>query len=98
MKSKFMNRLRVAALSVAATSAVAQEAEPPVAVKTEGLPVYLRVRIEEKAQHGVTELRRYLDSTKHIHGLRVEFIVKPGEYKTLAEAREENRKLAELSE
>jgi len=77
MKSNFMNCLRIAALSVAATSAVAQEAETPVAVNIEGMPDHLRARIEEKAQQGVTELRRYLDSTKHIHGLRVELVVKP---------------------
>ena len=98
MKSNFKNRLRVAALSVVATSAIAQEAEPPVAVRTEGVPDHLRARVEEKAQHGVTELRRYLDSTKHIHGLRVEFVVKAGEFQTLANAREENLRLAQRSE
>ena len=79
MKSRFMNRLRIAAISVAATSAVAQDAEPPVAVTTEGMPDHLRARVEEKAQNGITELRRYLDSTKHIHGLRVELVVKADE-------------------
>ena len=76
MKSRFMNRLHVAAISVAVTSSVAQASEPPVAVNTAGMPDYLRARIEEKARQGVTELRRYLDSTKHIHGLRVELVAK----------------------
>jgi hypothetical protein len=76
MKSRFMNRLHVAAISVAVTSSMAQASEPAVAVNTAGMPDYLRARVEAKAQQGVTELRRYLDSTKHIHGLRVEFVVK----------------------
>ena len=91
MKPRFSNRLRVAAFSVLATSAVAQDVEPPVAVRTEGLPDHLRARIEEKAQHGITELSRYIDSTRHIHGLRVEFVVKAGEFQPVANAREELR-------
>jgi len=77
MKARFMNRLHVVAISVAATSSMVQGAEPAVAVNTAGMPDYLRARVEAKAQQGVTELRRYLDSTKHIHGLRVELVVKP---------------------
>ena len=98
MNSNFMHCLRVAALSVAATSALAQEAESPVAVNTEGLPDHVRARIEEKAQHGITELRRYLDSTKHIHGLRTEFVVKSGESQALAKAREEDLRVAQKVE
>jgi len=95
MKTRFMNRLRVAALSVLATSAVAQDAEPPVAVATDGLADHVRARVEEKAQQGITELRRYLDRTRHIHGLRVELVVKPDQSEAAAN---ELDKLAERSE
>jgi hypothetical protein len=97
MKTSLMSCLRIAALSMAATSALAQE-EAPVAVNTGGLPDHLRARIEEKAQHGVSELRRYLDSTKHIHGLRVDVVVKSGDSRALAKAAEEDVKVAQNGE
>jgi len=98
MKSNFTNCLRIAALSLAATSAVAQEAEFPVAVNTEGLPDHVRARIEDKAQNGITELRRYLDSTKHIRVLRVELVVKQGDTQALATASEDNLNIAQQAE
>jgi hypothetical protein len=89
--------LAVAAFSVA-TSAFAQEAEKPVNVNTQGLPDHLKARIEQKAQEGQTSLIRYLNSTRHIHNLRVEFIVKPDDPAAMAKAKGEPRKVADRSE
>jgi hypothetical protein len=77
MKTNFTKSVLAAALFATALSAAAQEAEPPVAVITDGLPDHVRVRVEEKAQQGHTALRRYIYSTRHIHNLRIEMIVKP---------------------
>ena len=95
---KTNTKLFIAAASrVVATSAVAQEAEKPVRVKTDGMPEYLKVRIEAAAQQGPTALRRYLDSTRHIHNIRMESIVKE-EPRTTMVKQGEPAKLADRSE
>jgi hypothetical protein len=96
---KTNSKLMVAAAAfVVSTSAFAQEAEKPVTVKTDGLPDHVRARIEEKAQKGLTELTRYVNSTRHIHNLRVEFIVKPEDASTTAKVSAEPSKVAERAE
>jgi len=65
----------VAAL-LAAAGAAAQGAEPPVAVKTDGLPSHVRERIEAKAKQGLTPLIQYLNASRPVHQLRAEDIVK----------------------
>jgi len=89
-------RTFVASLLVVSASAVAQQAEPPVAVKTDGLPDHVRARIEAKAQEGPTALIRYINSTRHLHNLRVEEIVlSEAEAATLAKKPSEPTKMAE---
>ena len=89
-------RILVAASFFAAASAAAQQPEMPVAVKTEGLPEHLRARIEAKAQEGPTSLIRYINSTRHLHNLRVEEIVlSEAEAAALAKKPSESTKMAE---
>jgi TonB family protein len=71
MKTNLTKHLFGAATFVLATSAIAQEADKPVTLNTDGLPEYLKTRIEEKAQQGYGALRRYLEITGPIHNLRV---------------------------
>jgi hypothetical protein len=98
MKKTNTNKLMlVVATALLASSALAQEAEAPVAVRTDGLPDHLKVRIEEKAAQGQTALIRYVNSTRHIHNLRVEMVVKPGDATNVAK-KEEPRKVAERTE
>ena len=94
MKTNLMKQLLAAATLVFATSAFAQDAEKPVNVNTDGLPDHLNARIQEKAQQGRTALIRYVNSTRHIHNLRVEMIVKPDDAAAVAKGSKEPTKLA----
>jgi hypothetical protein len=99
MKTNFTKSVLVAVLFATALSAAAQEAEPPITVITEGLPDHVRARVEEKAQQGHTALRRYLQSTRHIHNLRMEVIVKPDDgAATVAKVSKEPAKVADREE
>ena len=75
MNTNLIRTIVAASLFAFSASAAAQQTEPPVAVKTDGLPEHLRARIEAKAQEGPTALIRYVNSTRHLHNLRVEEIV-----------------------
>jgi len=55
--------LLVLALAGAAPS-LAQPAEPPVRIRTEGLPAHVAQRLHEKARLGMTELVRYIHRTR----------------------------------
>lgn len=71
--------LAAAALCIPAP-VVAQFVEEPVAVRTEGLPTHLRLRVEEKAQEGATALIHYVNRTRMMGWqLRVEEIVAAGD-------------------
>ena len=70
----------------------AQQPEPPVAVKTDGMPSHLRERILEKAAQGQTALIQYINRTKTVHQLRVEDVVKPPREATLAAKPDETGK------
>ena len=98
MNTNFTRTILAAALIAVASSAAAQEGEKPVSVKTDGLPDHVRVRIEEKAQQGPTALIRYVNSTRHIHNLRVEMIVRPDDGTPLAKVSKDSSKVAERSE
>jgi hypothetical protein len=98
MKTNPTTHLFAAATVVLATSAFAQEAEKPVAVKTDGLPDYLKTRIEERARQGYGALRRYLQSTSHIHNVRIESIVKRDDDSANIAKKEEPRKVADRAE
>jgi hypothetical protein len=99
MKSNTTRRIVVAALFVFSSAAFAQEAEPPVAVKTDGLPPQLKERIEQKAQQGQSALIRYLNNTRHIHQLRVEDVVRREQPQAVAKPKApEATKVAEQGE
>jgi hypothetical protein len=98
MKTNLTKHLLAAATLVFATSALAQDAEKPVNVITDGLSPQLKARIQEKAQQGPTALIRYVNGTRHIHNLRVEMIVKPDDAATVAKVTKEPSKVAERSE
>ena len=89
-----------AALFAVAASVAAQEVDRPVAVILVGVPDHLRAHIEEKARAGPTALRRYLDRTRHIHGLRFEVTVKPEDQSTMNKGAppREPGKVAEISD
>ena len=73
---KTNNAKHIVAIALFAFAGVAfAQAEPPVRVKTDGLPLQVKQRIEEKAQQGQTALIRYLNNTRYIHQLRVEEVV-----------------------
>jgi hypothetical protein len=95
MNTNLTRTILAAALFAIAPIASAQDAERPVAVKTDGLPDHLRARIEEKAQQGPTALIRYVNSTRHIHNLRVEMIVKPDDGAPIAKITKESPKMAD---
>jgi hypothetical protein len=95
MKTNLTKHLLAAATLVLATSAFAQDAEKPVNVNTDGLPDHLKARLQEKAQQGPTALIRYVNSTRQIHNLRVEMIVKPDDAAVVAKvSKEQPTKLA----
>ena len=85
-----------AALTALALPVASQEAERPVAVKTAGLPDHVRARIEAKAQEGPSSLIRYINSTRHLHNLRVEeIVVSEAEAGAVAKKSDESTKVAE---
>jgi hypothetical protein len=46
-----------------------QAVEPPVAVRTDGLPPHVAARVTEKARQGITELRRYVWISRGVNQL-----------------------------
>jgi hypothetical protein len=66
-----------AGLLLAAAGVAAEDAaEPAVAVKVDGLSTHVRSRIEAKAKQGLTALIQYLNTSRPVHQLRAEDIVK----------------------
>ena len=95
MNTNLIRTLIAASFFAAAAPVLAQEAEKPVAVKTDGLPGHVRARIEAKAQEGPTALIRYINSTRHIHNLRVEMVVVPEETAPAQNVSKEQKKVAD---
>jgi len=79
MKIKSIRMFVGAGALVAAAGVAAQDAEPPVAVKLDGLSTHVRERIEAKAKQGLTPLIQYLNTSRPVHQLRAEDIVKPAD-------------------
>jgi len=54
--------------------------EQALAVKTDGLPLHVAVKVKDKASEGVTSLRRYVYITRSMHNLDMRSLVrdKPG--------------------
>jgi hypothetical protein len=70
--------------TLVAGACMASEPEPPVAVNVQGLPQHVADPIRAHAAKGLTELRRYLERTRMIHLLRIEYIVRTGPETALA--------------
>ena len=72
------NRTYVVFISAALLTgtALAQENEPPVAVKTEGMALHVAAKVKEKAAEGATALRRYVWITRSQHNLDMRSIVR----------------------
>ena len=76
--------------------AVAGETVRPVPVNLEGVPHHLRARIEARANEGLPSLRRYLQSTQHLHGVRIEQVVRWDEMAAMANASREEARVADI--
>ena len=94
MKPIAMQLLVLASLGLAQI-AVAREVEPPVPVNLDNVPSHLRARIADKAREGLPALRRYLQVTQGIHGVRIENVVRWEEYEAMAKAAREETKVAD---
>ena len=73
-----LHRIHYAAfitLAIAANAARAQEAEPPVAVKTEGMALHVAAKVKAKAAQGITALRQYVYITRGMHQIDLRSIV-----------------------
>lgn len=99
MKTNATKLILAAAALVVAGSALAQEAERPVQIRTDGLPSHLAERLQAKAQEGPTALIQYVNRTRMMgHQVRVEEIVlKADEAATLA-AKKADGKMARADE
>ena len=75
------------------------EQEPPVAVKTEGMPSFMADKLKEKAAQGSTELRRYIDRTRMVHSIDFRSILREDAKPnlTLNTKTEERTKVAEAA-
>ena len=77
MKMNISRTIIIAVALAVAGSVCAQEAEPPVPVKTDGMSPQLAGRLQEKAQQGQTAVIQYVNRTRAIHNLRAEDVIKP---------------------
>lgn len=62
-----------------AAAAASAQAEPAVAVKTDGLPPHVAARVAAKAQEGITALRQYVWITRGINQLDLRSLVRAEE-------------------
>lgn len=69
MNTKLTKQLVAMFLVSLAGTTHADQTEPAVAVKTEGMPPHVAEKVREKAAQGSTALRRYVDSTRMINAL-----------------------------
>jgi hypothetical protein len=91
-----MIRNRIALLFVVSCAGAAwaqQGDEPPVTVKTDGLPPHVARHVEQKAAQGITELRRYVWITRSVNQLDLRSLVKEEEPGQVARAGDESDSL-----
>jgi hypothetical protein len=69
-----------------AGAAWAQEQEPAVAVKTDGLPPHVARHVEEKAAQGITALRQYVWISRGVNQLDLHSLLKAEEPEHVARA------------
>lgn len=76
-----------------------EQQEPPVAVKTDGMPPFMAGKVKEKAAQGATELRRYVDRTRMVHSIDFRSILREDAKPnlTLNTKTEEPTKMAEAA-
>ena len=68
-----------------AGAALAQQAENPVSMRTEGLPSWVAATLIEKGQQGITAVTQYLHRTRMIHQLTVADVVNKNDPKQMAQ-------------
>lgn len=86
MDSFFFRSAFFVFFTLLAGACMAADPEPPVAVNVQGLPQHVADPIREHAAKGLTELRRYLERTRMIHLLRIEYIVRTNEETAIAKS------------
>lgn len=67
-----------------AAAAASAQAEPAVAVKTDGLPPHVAARVAAKAEEGITALRQYVWITRGINQLDLRTLVREEEPQQVA--------------
>jgi hypothetical protein len=85
-------------LSCTSAAWAQQGSEPPVAVRTEGLPLHVAARVSEKAQQGITELRRYVWISRGVNQLDLRSLLREEEPAQVASREEPPQKVAALDE
>lgn len=76
MQTHFVKQAAAMFLFSLAGAAYAQQPEPAVAVKTEGMPPHVAAKVKEKAAQGTSALRRYVSDTRMVNGLHLASIVR----------------------
>jgi len=67
-----------------AGAAASAQAEPAVAVKTDGLPPHVAARVVAKAEEGITALRQYVWISRGINQIDLRSIVRQDEPQQVA--------------
>jgi hypothetical protein len=62
--------------------------EPPVSVRTEGLPPHVAARVSEKAEQGITALRQYVWISRGVNQLDLHSLLRTEEPARVASAEE----------
>jgi hypothetical protein len=71
-------------VSCAGAAWAQQRDEPPVPVKTDGLPLHVARHVEEKAAQGITALRQYVWISRSVNQLDLRTLVKEEEPERVA--------------
>lgn len=79
------NRIGHIALLLLAGAAGFARAEPPVSVKTDGLPPHVAARVTAKAEEGITALRQYVWISRGVNQLDLRSILRADEPDRIAQ-------------
>jgi len=71
--------------------------EPPVAVRTEGLPLHVAAKVSEKAAQGITALRQYVWISRGVNQLDLHSLLRDEEPSHVA-SRDEPQTVTALNE
>ena len=83
LKTSMIGVFAISAFS--ASVALAQPAENPVSMRTEGLPSWVAAKLIEKGQQGITAVTQYLQRTRMIHQLSVADVVNKNDPRQIAQ-------------